>query len=223
MTSRAARFRHGLDRSAAGRKAREVSRLALPLYALFIGLAFFWRSWLQWRRTGDAGIRALSPSSTPVERGASALMGGALVLLGAAACSAWFGLPVRTGLEHPVGQALGLATALAGPVLTLWAQLQMGTSWRIGLDRAEHTALVHGGLYARVRNPIYSAMLLAAFGLALLVPSLPALAACALLWIASELQVRAVEEPHLLRVHGDEYRRYLREVGRFVPGVGLRD
>ena len=29
-----------------------------------------------------------------------------------------------------------------------------------------------------------------------------------------------VEEPYLLRTHGDEYRRYASRVGRFVPGVG---
>ena len=35
-----------------------------------------------------------------------------------------------------------------------------------------------------------------------------------------ELQVRAVEEPYLLRTHGDAYRAYAARVGRFLPGVG---
>jgi len=30
-----------------------------------------------------------------------------------------------------------------------------------------------------------------------------------------------VEEPYLLTVHGDAYRGYLANVGRFVPGVGV--
>jgi protein-S-isoprenylcysteine O-methyltransferase Ste14 len=38
---------------------------------------------------------------------------------------------------------------------------------------------------------------------------------------ALELQVRYVEEPYLLRAHGDAYRAYASRVGRFVPGVGL--
>jgi protein-S-isoprenylcysteine O-methyltransferase Ste14 len=29
-----------------------------------------------------------------------------------------------------------------------------------------------------------------------------------------------VEEPYLVRSHGDEYRRYASRVGRFLPGVG---
>ena len=35
-----------------------------------------------------------------------------------------------------------------------------------------------------------------------------------------ELQVRSVEEPYLLRTHGDAYRAYASRVGRFVPGIG---
>jgi hypothetical protein len=40
-----------------------------------------------------------------------------------------------------------------------------------------------------------------------------------LLVTSIELQVRCVEEPHLLRAHGDSYRTA--DAGRFVPGVGL--
>ncbi|MFL5908785.1 MAG: methyltransferase family protein, partial [Solirubrobacterales bacterium] len=37
-----------------------------------------------------------------------------------------------------------------------------------------------------------------------------------------QLQVRFVEEPYLIRTHGDDYRAYASEVGRFVPGIGRR-
>jgi protein-S-isoprenylcysteine O-methyltransferase Ste14 len=40
------------------------------------------------------------------------------------------------------------------------------------------------------------------------------------LLIAVELQVRFVEEPYLLRTHGQRYRDYASRVGRFVPGLG---
>jgi protein-S-isoprenylcysteine O-methyltransferase Ste14 len=48
-----------------------------------------------------------------------------------------------------------------------------------------------------------------------------ALAGFVLLVVTIELQVRVVEEPYLLTVHGDAYRGYLADVGRFVPSVGL--
>ena len=59
-----------------------------------------------------------------------------------------------------------------------------------------------------------------ALGLVLLVPSWVALVGFAGLVIALELQVRVVEEPYLLRAHGDRYRRYAADTGRFVPSIG---
>jgi protein-S-isoprenylcysteine O-methyltransferase Ste14 len=41
-----------------------------------------------------------------------------------------------------------------------------------------------------------------------------------MLVVAIELQVRFVEEPYLVRTHGESYRAYCRRVGRFVPGLG---
>jgi len=96
----------------------------------------------------------------------------------------------------------------------------MGDSWRIGVDPEESTALVTGGAFAIVRNPIFAAMLPAAVGLALMVPSALALIGAVALVIAVELQVRVVEEPYLLATHGDDYGNYARRVGRFVPSVG---
>ena len=96
----------------------------------------------------------------------------------------------------------------------------MGRSWRIGVDPGERTELVTAGPFALVRNPIFAAMLPTALGLTLLVPSWVALAGLAGLIAALELQVRVVEEPYLLQVHGDAYATYAARVGRFVPGVG---
>jgi protein-S-isoprenylcysteine O-methyltransferase Ste14 len=63
-------------------------------------------------------------------------------------------------------------------------------------------------------------MTLATIGLVLLAPNVLALATLATLLVALELQVRRVEEPYLLRTHGDAYRRYAAATGRFFPGVG---
>ena len=53
-------------------------------------------------------------------------------------------------------------------------------------------------------------------------PNLVAIAGFVLLVATIELQVRIVEEPNLLTVHGDAYRDYLASVGRFVPAVGTK-
>ena len=110
--------------------------------------------------------------------------------------------------------------AVVGIVATLWAQLAMGNSWRIGVDDSERTDLVTGGVFSVVRNPIFTTMSVTALGLALLVPNVVALIGLAVLVFALELQVRVVEEPYLRSVHGQTFVRYASRVGRFLPGVG---
>jgi protein-S-isoprenylcysteine O-methyltransferase Ste14 len=85
---------------------------------------------------------------------------------------------------------------------------------------SERTALVTAGVFAWVRNPIFSSVLVASVGIALLLPNWWALAGVVVLVLGLELQVRSVEEPYLRRVHGDAYREYAARTGRFVPRVG---
>ncbi len=63
-------------------------------------------------------------------------------------------------------------------------------------------------------------MIPTAIGLALMVPSIVAIAAVFALAVALELQVRVVEEPYLLSAQGRPYRDYAARTGRFVPKVG---
>jgi protein-S-isoprenylcysteine O-methyltransferase Ste14 len=76
------------------------------------------------------------------------------------------------------------------------------------------------GPFRVVRNPIFSFMVVAVGGLGLLVPNLAALFAVVALVIALELHVRFVEEPHLLRTHGEAYKSYAHRTGRFIPRIG---
>jgi protein-S-isoprenylcysteine O-methyltransferase Ste14 len=101
-----------------------------------------------------------------------------------------------------------LATFGLGLAGTLIAQLAMGDSWRVGVDESERTELVTSGPFAVVRNPIFAAMIPTSLGLTLLVPNVVALAAFLGLVTALELQVRFVEEPYLMRTHGERYLLY---------------
>src|SRR3546814_12919959 len=78
-------------------------------------------------------------------------------------------------LDNAAGFTVGALLAVAGIVLCVAAQLTMGDSWRIGVDQADTTQLVTSGVFASVRNPIFSAMALAAAGFALLLANLWAL------------------------------------------------
>ena len=194
---------------------------ALVIYILFALLSLVGRGWLQYRRTGDYGYRGLSGRTGSLE-----WFGGLLLTLGAMAALV---APV-TELSVDVSgfrfflpasvRLAGLALMLLGVALTLVAQLEMGSSWRVGVDSTETTELVTTGLFRWVRNPIFAGTLAVFVGLVLAVPNVIAAVALAAALAGIEIHVREVEEPYLIRIHGDRYRSYAQRVGRFVPGLG---
>jgi protein-S-isoprenylcysteine O-methyltransferase Ste14 len=195
-----------------------LARLALLLYLVYLALAFGLRAFLLWRRTGDHGFRFGGFRASAAERAGALLFVLALALgLLAPVLELLGALAALEALRAP---ALGLLLSLAGIAGTLHAQLAMGSSWRVGVDPSERTALRTDGPFRLVRNPIFSWMILTAAGLALLVPNAASLAALAALVVGIEIQVRLVEEPHLLRAHGDAYQSWASRTGRFVPGLG---
>jgi protein-S-isoprenylcysteine O-methyltransferase Ste14 len=195
---------------------------ALILYGVSLFLTFGVRIVVQLRRTGSTGVYGLAPEAPPVEllAGTTFIAGLALGALAPILVLLDVLEPIAA-LDGAVGHAVGLVLASVGIVLTFLAQLAMGDAWRIGVDPEERTELVTDGPFGLVRNPIYSAMIPTVLGLVLLVPNIAALAAITSLVVGLELQVRMVEEPHLLRTHGREYAQYAARVGRFLPGIGL--
>lgn len=194
--------------------------IALALFLVFAVLGFGWRSWLQYRRTGSSGFRRIKGGATHWMAGAGFVV--ALLVAASAPILQLCNLVAPlAALTSTWIQVAGIAIATAGIAATVYAQLAMGDSWRIGVDERETTTLVRTGVFGRVRNPIYTAMFAFGFGIALVTPNVVACAGFILLVATVEVQVRHVEEPHLLRAHGDAYRAYAASVGRFVPGVGL--
>jgi protein-S-isoprenylcysteine O-methyltransferase Ste14 len=194
---------------------------ALCLLALYGLLAIGLRVTIHHRRTGSWGVSGISGSAGSIEWLGGVLFTAAIVLAVAApVLAANDRLEAIDAIDGRLGHVIGFALFALGAAGTVGAQAAMGRSWRIGVDEQARTELVTGGPFTLVRNPIYSAMIPAAAGIALLVPSVVAIAAVVLLVVALELQVRAVEEPYLLRVHGDAYRSYASRVGRFVPRLG---
>lgn len=195
--------------------------IALALFTLFAALGFGWRSWQQRRRTGSTGFRGISgkPLSTEWFAGVGFIVAMAAAVFAPVLQLAGVLAPLAV-LDALWVNVIGIALAVAGIGATLYAQLDMGDSWRIGVDTNEVTTLIRSGVFGRVRNPIFTAMIVFAVGIALITPNLLALIGLALLIVTIELQVRVVEEPYLLATHGAAYRDYLAGVGRFLPGVG---
>ena len=196
--------------------------IALVLLAAFGVLGFGWRTWLQRRRTGSFGFHGVSGRIGSLEwiAGVGFIVAIALAGLGPLLQFVNVIAPLHIWAAEWTPVA-GATVATVGIGLTVWAQLAMGDSWRIGVDSEETTELVHSGIFGLVRNPIYAAMLVFEFGIALLATNLVTTAGLLLVLAALELQVRHVEEPYLLAKHGAHYRDYTARVGRFVPGFGL--
>ena len=192
--------------------------VALVLYVAALVVIFGVRSWVQHRRTGSAGFRGFS--GTPATAGwwGGVLFALAIVLGLAGPILAVTGVIVA---DPPIAlQVAGLVLALAGFAATLAGQVGMGASWRVGVDPDERTTLVTTGVFAAVRNPVFSAMVAAQAGVTLMVPTWPTVLSLVALVVAVELQVRAVEEPYLRAMHGSSYAEYAGRAGRFVPGIG---
>jgi protein-S-isoprenylcysteine O-methyltransferase Ste14 len=200
-----------------------MAALALALFAIYFAMAFGIRTWVQFRQTGDTGFRGISGRIGSVEWTGGVLF---IVALVAAVCApiadlAGFG-PLYILVARPI-QAVGLIVTVIGIAATFAAQVAMGSSWRVGVDEAETTNLVTTGAFALVRNPIFTAMVVTAVGLVLVVPNVIAIAGLVGLVIAIQLQVRVVEEPYLARKHGRAWVTYSSRIGRFLPGIGTID
>ena len=148
---------------------------ALPLLAVlvFSGLGFGWRSWLQLRRYGSSGI-VIFRSGRPGQHLREALFLVLAVALFAEAALAAVA-PRRLPDLVPLAPAAAATLRVAGTVLVLGAtalmlvaQLDLGASWRVGIEEGARPGLVTGGLYRYSRNPIYVAMLTALLGFTLL-------------------------------------------------------
>lgn len=185
---------------------------ALGLYGL---VTIVGRSLLQWRRTGSTGWRGVHGRPGSAAWWAGVMMALAVLGLVLAPVVGLLG-PASAAASWRVGA--GAVLLAAGFGLTVIAQLAMGDAWRIGVQEGERTELRTHGPFAWCRNPIFTGMLLTALGLVAWVPlAAPAWLA---LWAGLELQVRVVEEPHLLRIHGARYEAYAARTGRFWPGLG---
>jgi len=93
----------------------------------------------------------------------------------------------------------------------------LGKNWSVMLELRTQHRLVTGGIYARVRHPMYAAFWLWALAQALLLPSFIAgpagLVGFGILYLARVGR----EERLMIEQFGDEYRAYIARTGRLLP------
>ena len=189
---------------------------------VFLGIICGWRPWLQSRRHGSSGI--LLFRSGHWQQNVRDTLGVVLVVCvvgqAIAAAASPESIPLLDAISQPAAtRVTGTLLLFGGLVFLVIAQLDLGASWRIGIEEGARPGLVTGGLYRFCRNPIFLAILMTLLGYALLLPTVLSLILLLGAWLGIRKQVLA-EEAYLLRAYGDVYREYARRAGRFLPGVG---
>lgn len=195
-------------------------KIFLPAYlAAYFFAAFFWRSFLVWKRTGVNPLVFKGTDNAHDYIGRVFKLLFAVVVVAVAVYSAsgrlYQYLTPITWLELRWLRAAGVILLLASLAWTVAAQAQMGESWRIGIDEKHRTPLVRKGVFGLSRNPIFLGMMLTLAGLFLVVPNAVTLLVLVLGVVLIQIQVR-LEEEFLSRTHGEEYAGYCRQVRRWL-------
>lgn len=84
-------------------------------------------------------------------------------------------------------------------------------------DHIIGNTLAATGIYAWVRNPIYSAFLLACTGALMLANNLWLLILPVVFWLYLTVLMKCTEEKWLAALHGEKYADYCRKVNRCIP------
>jgi protein-S-isoprenylcysteine O-methyltransferase Ste14 len=151
--------------------------------------------------TDNAGVRIPPP-----------LIWTVLLLVGLSIDSAWFSLKLASMMEMIIGGLIfGIALFIA--VASVPRHNRAGSNiepWK------PTTAVFTDGAYARSRNPIYLAMLIAFAGIAIAAGSIASLALLVVFWAILQFYVVAREERYLAAKFGQEYNKYKNAVRRWL-------
>ena len=110
----------------------------------------------------------------------------------------------------------GLALGVTSIALFAWTHAVLGRFWSTAIQLRPDHRLITAGPYARVRHPMYSAILGWMISLGLAARSWIPLVFATLSAINFVLRIRP-EEKMMLQQFGDEYRQYMKRTGRLLP------
>jgi protein-S-isoprenylcysteine O-methyltransferase Ste14 len=117
---------------------------------------------------------------------------------------------------HPAWAAIGVTVAWLGLALHGWARWTLARGWSPVVSPPADAPLVEAGPYARIRHPLYAAILLLAAGTLMAHTSRATLSASLGAAIGIALKRRA-EDRALEQRFGERWRAYAARVPAFVP------
>lgn len=197
-----------------------LTRILLPLFlVLFFVIAMAGRSYLFWKQTGINPYKLGSTESAHDLIGAFFRFVSLIVIVATAIYSFVPALYPYTGpiawLESDWLRIAGFVLLFAALFWVSVGQIQMGNSWRIGIDEEKKTDLVTKGLFSLSRNPIFLGMRVLLLGLFLATPNALTLLAFGLGDALMQVQAR-LEEEHMRKLHGEKFEEYKKKVRRWI-------
>jgi len=123
----------------------------------------------------------------------------------------------RRFLENtPAMAGTGLALTAAGVALAIWARWHLGENWSSMVTLKAGHELVRSGPYRHIRHPIYTGILVAMAGTALVMGRVRGLVALGITLVAFYAKARK-EERWLGKEFGAGFEAHARETGMFLP------
>jgi protein-S-isoprenylcysteine O-methyltransferase Ste14 len=188
-------------------------------WTLFV-LMFLMRFWFGFR-VWQMGGRLRSDRAANQRMGFWASLTGWLffLLLAAIVAHLWFrgGNLRRFAFPAPDGlRWAGCALGITSVGLFAWAHAVLGRFWSPHLQLRPGHQLITGGPYARIRHPIYTAIVGWLMSLGLVAANWTPFAFATLAALHFLLKIQG-EEKMMLEQFGDEYREYMKRTGRLLP------
>jgi len=111
---------------------------------------------------------------------------------------------------------LGVAITAAGVAFAIWARVHLGKQWSGDVTIRQDHELIRTGPYAHIRHPIYTGILAAMLGTALIVGEVRGLAAVLIATVGFWRKARK-EESFLAQEFGPRFEEHKRHTGFFLP------
>ena len=183
------------------------------------GQAAQWTDWLWMTLAGVwlvlwFGTKSAKKSESPWERVQHLipLVIGFWLLFG----RSWDGLNTRLAPDVPAVLWAGLALTAAGVAISVWARVSLGTNWSGVVTLKEGHELIRKGLYRWIRHPIYSGLLLAMIGTAIVRGRARGWVGFLIVLAAYYFKARR-EENYLRQEFGEKFEEHTRNTGMFLP------
>jgi protein-S-isoprenylcysteine O-methyltransferase Ste14 len=109
----------------------------------------------------------------------------------------------------------GLLITSLGVTFAIWARAHLGANWSAAVSIRDDHELIHTGPYRRIRHPIYTGMIMASAGTALVLGQVRGLIAA--IFLAAFYRKARKEERWLEQEFGDKFKAHTRHTGMFLP------